>query len=52
MLYQVNGANLAKRRVGERQWEAIEIREDIRARVRVAVYADGARVFVDPAADI
>lgn len=52
VLDDVNGTNLAEAAVAKGIWKAIEIRDDIGIRVRVAIKTDSAGIFIQPAADI
>lgn len=52
MFDHMNRADLAEGAVGKRQRVSVEIRQHIRARIRIAVNADRARVFIDSAADV
>ncbi len=48
----MDSSNLAERAVVEREREMIEISDDVSLRIRVAIDADGARIFVNPAANV
>jgi hypothetical protein len=48
----MDGAQLSEGAIAERVWKTIQVAEDIGAGVRVAIYANGAGVFVDAAADV
>src|ERR1700761_897627 len=52
MLDDVGCPDLPARAIAERKWKSVEVSEHIRARIRVPVKANGARVLVDPASDI
>ena len=52
MLNQMNGPHLAERIVGERERKLVEVGHNIGACVRIAVDANGARVFVNAAANV
>ena len=52
MLDHVNGAYLVERAVAERIWKAVQVAQDICARVRIAVDPDRPRIFVDAAPHI
>jgi hypothetical protein len=48
MLDQMDGADFAEGIVPEGQGDLVQICDHVRARVRVTVYPDSARIFVEP----
>ncbi len=52
VLNHVNRPHLAKGTVAKRIGEVIQVGDDIRAGIGIPINTDGARIFVDPAADI
>lgn len=52
VLDHMDSAHFAKRAITERKREAIQIRDDIGARVGISIYPDRARIFVEAAADV
>ena len=52
MFDHVNGADFPESVIAKRKRIAVEICDDIRARVRIAIDADATGIFVDAAADI
>ncbi len=52
VFYNVNRPHFPERFVAKRKREVIQIGNNVGARVRIVIEPDGARILVDPAADV
>src|ERR1700722_15531961 len=52
VLDDVDSAQLAERAVAKRVWKTIQVAKHVGAGIRVAIHANGSRVFVNSAADV
>jgi hypothetical protein len=48
----VDCAHFRERTVSKREGKTVEVGDNVRARIRVPIYANRPRVFVDAAADV